>query len=180
MYELFILGKLMHRPMHGYLLQSTINAALGPFRHLSWGTLYPLMRKLEHVGLIEAQPGASTDARRTKKYRVTPAGRARFLELMRRTAEHDVDYRDVFRVKLSSFGHLDKEDQQSILEDYQAYLVKIEMHTAEMADAVTSADVLAAAEKPFVLKAIDHQRKLAECEIAWVDSLIDQYHRSDK
>ena len=88
MYELFILGKLMHRPMHGYLIQSIIiNAALGPFRKLSWGTLYPLLRKLKQSGLIAVQDGKSSDQRGTKYYRTTPRGRTRFFELMRTAAD---------------------------------------------------------------------------------------------
>jgi DNA-binding PadR family transcriptional regulator len=180
MYELFILGKLMHRPMHPYLLQAIINAALGPFRHMSWGTLYPLIRKLEQAGLIVVQGGVSKDRRGTKTYRTTPAGRARFLELMRKTGDHDTDYRDVFRVKLSGFGHLGEKDQLLILEDHRATLANIAMHSAAMADHVAKDGDLAPAEKPYVLKAIDHQQRLAECEIAWVDSLLDQQHRSGK
>ena len=89
MYELFILGKLMHRPMHGYLLQSIINAALGPHRRLGWGTLYPLLRRLENGGFISAQRAKSSDGRGTKTYRVTAKGRERFFELMRSSGERD-------------------------------------------------------------------------------------------
>jgi DNA-binding PadR family transcriptional regulator len=171
MYELFILGKLVHRPMHGYLLQSIMNAALGPFRRVSWGTLYPLLRKLEQDELIAIQPGKSNDGRGTKNYRTTPRGRARFAEIMRAPGHRDGDYRDLFRVKLSNFGHIGKEDQRKIVAEYRAFLAAVVTHSDAMSREVVNAPGLAVAERPYVLKAIDHQRHLAASEITWLDAL---------
>jgi len=171
MYELFILGKLMHRPMHGYVLQSIINAALGPFRRLSWGTLYPLLRRLEEAGYIAAQRGKSIDGRGTRNYRTTAPGRNRFFELMR--SPIDGDYRDVFRIKVSNFGHIKKADQQMILEDYRTFLEAIVNHSEAMAREVVNAPGLITSERPYVLLAVDHQRHLAASEIAWLDALIE-------
>ena len=52
MYELFVLGELMDGPHHGYLLREILGRLLGPFRHISCGVLYPLIRQLEREGLI--------------------------------------------------------------------------------------------------------------------------------
>jgi DNA-binding PadR family transcriptional regulator len=174
MYELFILGKLMHRPMHGYLLQGIINKALGPLRRLSWGTLYPLLRKLQQDGLIAVQGGKSSDRRGTKNYRTTSRGRIRFFELMRSPARPEGEYRELFRVKLSNFGHIDKKDRESILTEYRAFLATIVKHSDAMSGEVLAAPGLAAMERPYVLKAIDHQRHLAESEMTWVDALIQR------
>jgi DNA-binding PadR family transcriptional regulator len=172
MYEIFILGKLMHRPMHGYLLQSIINAAVGPFRRLSWGTLYPLLRKLEQAGLIAVERGRPADGRGTKNYHITPRGRARFLELMRAAGDPGAESRDLFRVKLSNFGNIDKAGRRRILADYRAQVAAIVSHSEAKAGEVLRAPGLAAAERPYVLQAIDHQRHLAAAEMAWLDALI--------
>jgi DNA-binding PadR family transcriptional regulator len=172
MYELFVLGKLMHRAMHGYMLQSIINAAVGPFRRLSWGTLYPLLRKLEEAGFIAVQDGKSTDGRGTKNYRTTPLGRKRFFELMRSLPDRDTEHRDLFRVKLSAFGHIGIDEQRRILMEYREYVAAIVTHSEAMSSQVMNAPGLAPAERHHVLKAIDHQRHLAACETAWVDALI--------
>ena len=173
MYELFILGKLMHRPMHGYLLQSIINAAMGPSRRLSWGTLYPLLRRLEKDSLIAAaQRGVSADGRGTRSYRTTARGRQRFLELMRATPVFDGEYRTVFHIRLSNFGHIGKKDRLAILADYREFIAAIVCHFEAMTGQVVEAPGLEAAERPYVLKAIDYQRNLAASEIAWVDALI--------
>ncbi|HKD05744.1 MAG TPA: PadR family transcriptional regulator [Bryobacteraceae bacterium] len=172
MYELFILGKLMHRPMHGYLLQSIVNAALGPYRCLSWGTLYPLLRRLEQGGFIVALGGDPKDGRGTKSYRITARGRQRFLALMRSGAEPDTDFRDVFRIRLANFGHLRTAEQAAILEEYRNLLAALVSHSEAMAAAVQSAPGMAQAERPYVLSAIDHQRYLAASEMAWLNDLI--------
>jgi DNA-binding PadR family transcriptional regulator len=171
MYELFVLGKLMHRPMHGYMLQAIINAAVGPFRRLSWGTLYPLLRKLEQKGLIAQQGGESSDGRGTKNYRTTPLGKKRFLELMHSLPDRDTEHRDLFRVKLSNFGHIAIEEQRRILADYREYVAAVVSHSEAMAAELRKAIGLAAAERPHVLNAIEHQRHLAACEVAWVEKL---------
>jgi DNA-binding PadR family transcriptional regulator len=174
MYEIFILGKLMHRPMHGYALQSIINAALGPFRRLSWGTLYPLLRKLEQEGLIAVQGRKSADGRGTKAYRTMPRGCTRLIELMSAKPDYDSDARDLFRVKLSNFGHIDPAHQRLILTDYRAHLAAIVADSDAKAEEVQKAAALAPAERPYVLEALDHQRHLAACEIAWLDVLIEK------
>lgn len=172
MYELFILGKLMHRTMHGYLLQSVINAALGPFRRLSWGTLYPLLRKLEQDGLLAVQGGDSGDQRGTRNYRTTPLGRKRFSKLMRSPPDYEREYRNLFRIKLSNFGHVEKEERNSIVREYRDFLARIVKHSDTMSGEVRKAPGMASAERPWVLKAIDHQYHLAVSEIAWVDAFI--------
>jgi DNA-binding PadR family transcriptional regulator len=174
MFELFVLGKLMHRPMHGYMLQSIINAAVGPFRRLSWGTLYPLLRKLEQKGLITQQGGESSDGRGTKNYRTTSLGKRRFLELMHLLPDRDTEHRDLFRVKLTNFGHIAIGEQRRILADYREYVAAIAAHSEAMTAEVLKAPGLAEAERPHVLNAIEHQRYLAACEAAWVEKLMKE------
>ena len=51
-YELFVLGELMDGPHHGYKLREILSNLFGPFRQISWGMLYPLIRQLEREGLL--------------------------------------------------------------------------------------------------------------------------------
>ena len=115
MYELFILSKLMHRPMHGYLIQSILNSAIGPVRRMSWGTLYPLMKRLEENGYILAVEEAKDDPRGKKRYLTTDKGRIRFLELMNEPSEPNANSADLFRIIPACFGHLDSKAQKRIV-----------------------------------------------------------------
>ncbi|MEO7069039.1 MAG: PadR family transcriptional regulator, partial [Nostocoides sp.] len=50
--EFAVLGLLHETPMHGYELRKRLNAALGAFRALSYGTLYPCLKSLTQQRLI--------------------------------------------------------------------------------------------------------------------------------
>lgn len=174
MYELFILSKLMHRPMHGYLIHAILNFAIGPFRQVSWGTLYPLMKKLENAGLIVAVDEAGDDPRGKKRYRTTAAGRARFFELMRLRGEFDSDSPDLFSLKVGCFGHLDEEERQLVMKDYRNYLGQVMAHSEAMTSRVESESDLPAEERRFALLALGHKRAVAEAELQWIETLLKE------
>ena len=48
-----ILGVLSDGPLHGYELRKRLTAILGPFRALSFGSLYPSLHRLTARGLVE-------------------------------------------------------------------------------------------------------------------------------
>ena len=63
--EFAVLGVLAEGPLHGYELRKRLTAVLGPFRALSYGSLYPCLRRLESRSLIEqvdAPPITETNA----------------------------------------------------------------------------------------------------------------------
>src|SRR5690606_36262002 len=85
--ELAILGQLDTAPMHGYELRKQLNARLGAFRTLSFGSLYPALRRLTAAGLIteassDTLPHALAGRRSRIVYRLTEAGRARLAETL--------------------------------------------------------------------------------------------------
>lgn len=173
MYELFILSKLLHRPMHGYLIQSILNSAIGPHRKLSWGTLYPLLKRLEESGYIIA--GAESDDPRGKKaFRTTEAGRRRFLALMKDSGEINPNTSEIFRIKIGCFGHIKPEVQTRILKDYRNHLAQIVAHSEAMADRVTQDANLRPTEQSFALLALNHRQAVAGFEIQWLNSVIEK------
>ena len=129
MYELFVLGELMDGPHYGYLLRDILGRLLGPFRHISWGVLYPLIRRLEREGLIV--PDEKTDDRRSesiqgnqqrKQYRITETGQRRFLALMLETGNYTADYPELFLIKLNNLDHITREQKLTLLWHYREYL----------------------------------------------------------
>jgi transcriptional regulator len=62
-------------PMHGYGLARRIEQTSGDQLDLNYGTLYPMLLKLEQEGAIAAEWGVSDNNRRAKFYRLTAAGR---------------------------------------------------------------------------------------------------------
>ena len=66
MLELPVLGLLKERDMHGYELRKQLGAMLGPFWQVSWGSLYPTLRRLAKAGAV-AKLDAPKPARRATK-----------------------------------------------------------------------------------------------------------------
>jgi DNA-binding PadR family transcriptional regulator len=107
--EFAVLGLLHESPMHGYELRKRLNAALGVFRALSYGTLYPCLRGLLDQGLISeasaTQHAAATAGSRRARivYELTADGKEQFQELLKEagpTAWED----DTFDVHLAFFA----------------------------------------------------------------------------
>jgi DNA-binding PadR family transcriptional regulator len=177
MYELFILSKLMHRPMHAYLLQAILNSAVGPFRRVSWGTLYPLMNKLESEGFIVAVDKTGDDPRGKKKYRTTKTGRRRFFALISKQGDFDTDTPDLFSLKVGCFGHLDPEARLSVLADHRNYLSKVLAHVEAMTSRLRGETELPTEEQKFALLALQHKKTAAKAELRWIASLLERPNR---
>ena len=64
--ELAVLGLLHEGPMHGYELRKRLNLMLGWGRVLSYGSLYPTLKKMLRGALIE-ESTASTPAVRAAR-----------------------------------------------------------------------------------------------------------------
>lgn len=82
MIELPILGLLKEGPRHGYKLKRRLETIVGYFGNVSYGSLYPMLRKLEERGHV-ARAVEKVGKRNRIAYQITPEGEARLLDLMR-------------------------------------------------------------------------------------------------
>jgi PadR family transcriptional regulator, regulatory protein PadR len=64
-------------PMHGYGIARRIEQTSGDRLILNYGTLYPMLLKLEQEGFIRAKWGQSDNNRKARFYSLTRAGRKR-------------------------------------------------------------------------------------------------------
>jgi len=62
-------------PLHGFGIARRIEQISGNFLAVNQGTLYPLLLKLEHEGVIASAWGTSENNRRARFYRLTATGR---------------------------------------------------------------------------------------------------------
>jgi DNA-binding PadR family transcriptional regulator len=115
--ELAVLGLLHEGPMHGYELRKRLNLMLGWTRLLSYGSLYPALKKMLRTNLIEEMAPTPTPISRRPKivYQVTEKGTAEFERLMSEvgpTAWED----DNFDIRFAFFGRTDMEIRLRVLE----------------------------------------------------------------
>ena len=74
--ELAVLGLLHDSPLHGYELRKRLNLLLGWTRLLSYGSLYPALKRMLRAGLVAevATAPAGVSRRQRIVYQLTPAG----------------------------------------------------------------------------------------------------------
>ena len=163
MIELAILGLLKEQPMHGYQLNRELSEQLGGLWRVSYGSLYPSLRRLERQGAITSEPG--TGARRKTVYAITPEGERLFLELLEETPQENQTEDARFRVRLAFFRYLPPETRVRLLERRrQALETRLDDVKAHLRDSATADDYQRAL--------LDHARVGTESDIAWLTDLI--------
>jgi DNA-binding PadR family transcriptional regulator len=168
--ELAILGLLHDTPMHGYELRKRLNAVLGAFRPLSYGTLYPCLRGLLDQGLIAEANGSQYAATAGSKrarivYELTADGKEQFQELVKEagpTAWED----DTFDVHFAFFARTEAEVRLRILEGRRSRLEERldNIRTSSAKNRERFDTYTAALER--------HGLDSAEREVRWLNELI--------
>jgi len=169
--EFAVLGLLHEGPTHGYDLRRRLNTALGPFRALSYGTLYPALGSLLERGLIaETEDPAAAGRRRRVVYELTAAGKEQFSELVARTDSSAYDD-DGFDVRVAFFGRTERDVRIRILEGRRSRLEEdlervrdTAVRRRERMDAYTAA-------------LQQHGEETTEREVRWLTELIDAERR---
>ena len=173
--ELAVLGLLHEGPMHGYELRKRLNLMLGWGRVLSYGSLYPTLKKMLRNHLIEEAAATVTPVTRRPRivYQVTDAGHREFERLMSEvgpTAWED----DNFDIRFAFFGRTDMEIRLRVLEGRRTRL-------QERLDRVQGQ--LAMTQKEVDRYAAELQRhgvESVEREVRWLSELIQAERSGDQ
>jgi DNA-binding PadR family transcriptional regulator len=191
MLELAVLGLLAEQPRHGYELKKRLSETLGPLWGISFGSLYPALRRLERGGEIEeVDEDAATGGgaagfvptgsltgdlaaarlrrrvrptRRTRKaYRITDRGRQLFAELL--TDEAGDDER-AFALKLSFCRYLQPAARLAFLERRRAQLTQ---------RLVTDRKPATRTIDRYTRSLLEHRARSTQHDLEWIDELIAQ------
>lgn len=169
---LAILGILRERPLHGYQIRKRLGAELGPFRALSYGSLYPCLKRMVDSGLIAAEGDEPADrvtgsSRRARiAYGLTETGRSRLAsELASAGASSWED--DAFDVRFSLFASTDSATRLRILEGRRTRLSeRLEEVSEGLKRMHERHDAYTAELQRHGLEQVEH-------EVAWLDRLIE-------
>ena len=176
--ELAVLGVLHESPLHGYELRKRLNAVLGTFRVLSYGTLYPCLRELVARGWIAedntakrlpgSPGGASGSGSRRGRivYQLTDDGLAQFQSMLSQSGPAAWED-DTFNVHFSFFARTESDVRLRILEGRRSRL-------EERLDSIRSA----AAQRRerldlYTTELQRHGLESAEREVRWLSELIE-------
>jgi DNA-binding PadR family transcriptional regulator len=184
--DLAILGLLNDQPLHGYELRKRLGESLGSTWGISFGSLYPALRRLEREGAIEivdpgslvapipatgsldgdlaaarARRGGKVSRRTRKAYRITDAGRTRLDELL--VADDGADDERTFALKLVFCGHLAPDARVQLLERRRAQLAS-HLARARRADSPRG--------DRYSRSLVEHRTQSTQRDLEWVEQLI--------
>ncbi len=117
MLKLAILGLLKEKPMHGYELKKKLSYLLGSFWTVSYGSLYPALKKMEKAKEIECAYSVKEKTRNRIVYRITPKGEREFIKLLSDVRpDSSLSDTEKFDVRMAFFQYLDPETRILVLE----------------------------------------------------------------
>ena len=176
MLDLAILGLLHESPMHGYELRKQLTTKIGAFRAaISYGSLYPTLRRLQADGWITEEPGSDaecesevpplTSRRGRVVYKITAEGKERFQALLAQAGPETFEDTG-FGVHFAFFARTDQATRLRILEGRRR---KVEERREGMRDALSRA-----AERldAYTLELQRHGLDACEREVRWLEELI--------
>lgn len=176
--ELAVLGLLHDSPMHGYELRKRLNAVLGAFRALSYGTLYPALKTLLAQGLIREAgqvdgPAPALAGKRARiVYELTAEGKERFQSLVRQPGPAAWED-ETFDVHFAFFARTDAATRLQILEGRRTRL-------QERLDGVRQSMTRTRERRDgYTLELQRHGLESVEREVRWLTELIDTERASN-
>lgn len=172
--EFAILGLLHDGALHGYELRKRLTTALGIFRALSYGSLYPALRSLVEAGHITdtapaEPPLAGKRARIT--YELTAEGKERFQDLVAQSGPDSWDDED-FDVRFAFFSRTEAQVRLRILEGRRS---RLEERLANIREASQARRERMDA---YTLALQQHGEERAEREVRWLEELINAERRA--
>jgi DNA-binding PadR family transcriptional regulator len=172
MLELAILGLLQESPMHGYELRKELATKLGTLRAaISYGTLYPTLKRLRTAGWIsETVPESDsipplTSRRGRVVYKITAEGKERFAEMLAQAGPETYDDAG-FGVHFAFFARTDRATRLRILEGRRR---RIEERREGLRDVLARASDRIDA---YTLELQRHGLEACEREVRWLEELI--------
>ena len=163
--ELAVLGLLHDSPLHGYELRKRVNLLLGWTRLLSYGSLYPALKRMLRAGLVTevGRDAVGVSRRQRIVYRITPAGseyfRARLTDVGPSSWEDEG-----FHLRFAFFSRTDAEVRLRILEGRRSRL-------QERLDRVRTSRGDAGGDR-YVSELQRHALESVEREVRWLTDLI--------
>jgi len=164
--ELAILGLLKERPMHGYELKKRLSYMLGHFWTVSYGSLYPAIKRLEKSGSIERAYSVKEKTRHRNVYRITQRGEAEFMRVLTSDlSDASLADPEKFDVRMAFFQYLEPETRLALLETRRKLLeeqvAKFKAYKSSNGD-----------EDQYRRGLLSHKVEIAKSDIRWLDRLM--------
>ena len=169
--ELAVLGLLHESPLHGYELRKRLNLLLGWGRLLSYGSLYPALKRLLRAGWITEVTAETPGVSRRQRivYQITPAGRQYFGEEITDSGPAAWED-DNFNMRFAFFSRTDADIRLRILEGRRTRLQ----------ERLDRARYAAGGDDRYLSELRRHSIESVEREVRWLTDLINAERSNDQ
>jgi DNA-binding PadR family transcriptional regulator len=171
MLELAVLGLLKERPMHGYELNKRLGDEMGFFKKVSYGSLYPTLKRLAVTGAVEMDFEKGETRRRQNVYRITPAGEELFETLLDEAGPIATEGREAFMLRVAFFRYMKPETRRRVIEGRRGYLQEA------LAKMMTSLKKARERMDNYSQQLMDYRVYEYEHDIRWLDDLLEAERR---
>lgn len=165
-----LLGLLSKSPHSGYELKHRTIRVASFYSPESNAQIYPVLKKLEKLGLVHASLDKTSGARNKVIYSITKKGLTALLEWLEKDCDLMI-YREEFLLQLSLGQHLTKQKLIKKLTYYrQSILTKLE----NLNDIVKHIKTHHAgkADQQYLLLTYDHIKALLDAKLKWCDKIL--------
>ncbi len=169
--EVAVLGLLHESPLHGYELRKRLNLLLGWGRLLSYGSLYPALKRLLRAGWITEVTAETPGVSRRQRivYQITPAGRQYFGEEITDSGPAAWED-DNFNMRFAFFSRTDADIRLRILEGRRTRLQ----------ERLDRARYAAGGDDRYLSELRRHSIESVEREVRWLTDLINAERSNDQ
>jgi DNA-binding PadR family transcriptional regulator len=169
--EVAVLGLLHESPLHGYELRKRLNLLLGWGRLLSYGSLYPALKRLLRAGWITEVTAETPGVSRRQRivYQITPAGRQYFGQEITDSGPAAWED-DNFNMRFAFFSRTDADIRLRILEGRRTRLQ----------ERLDRARYAAGGDDRYLSELRRHSIESVEREVRWLTDLINAERSTDQ
>jgi DNA-binding PadR family transcriptional regulator len=172
--EVAVLGLLHESPLHGYELRKRLNLLLGWGRLLSYGSLYPALKRLLRAGWITEVTAETPGVSRRQRivYQITPAGKKFFGEEITDSGPAAWED-DNFNMRFAFFSRTDADVRLRILEGRLSRL-------QERLDRAQHSTRGGNGDDRYLSELRRHSIESVEREVTWLTDLINAERSGDR
>jgi PadR family transcriptional regulator AphA len=167
-----LLGFLAESPKYGYEIKQRFEGAVGNVWSVSYGQLYPTLRRLSELEWVTKKTAPGKKAAEKNIYSLTPKGRKKLDEWLVRPLRSNYKVKDEFTLKFLFFNKLPRETVLEYLRDQQR-------KTVEQRDGFQRALEAIRGELDFFLQAILRKGIFhLEAENRWLEEVVGELEAS--
>lgn len=164
----------------GYLMKQLIDTGLSHFWKISYGQIYPALKKLTEEGLAEAQKETRTDKPDKIIYKITPDGREALEHWLTSPVESGLPaQKNEWLLKLFFSRHESAETAIVKIKQYEEKL-KHRLNVYQQIEKMIKASEIRSEDERFWLFTLRHGLKLTTAALDWCHEVMEELQNEEE